>query len=258
MYLCLLSVQGEDCDEFTIQPQDVVAMAGQVAMMRCQYSGVDVEWDKDGTAILPTQEPCDCQVTEDGTLHFNNVSIQDEGEYACVAQIGFSAVRCSAYLRIADGCENRWSGSGDWSGSGHGIIKTATRFTFTVPASMPSISPPKTTKIPTLTNPLSPVLLNAIVALSTLVLVLVVVVVVMVVVMAVVCGLWRNRRGHGRSDNEGEMDLNPAYQTTASLTTNPAYQTTASLIPSTTNPAYAGPPVNIHPPHAYEDVFNCQ
>ena len=86
---------------FTIRPQDVVAMAGQMAMMRCEYTGVDVEWDREGTSIIATQEPCNCQRAEDGTLHFNNVSKEDEAKYTCVAQIGFMAARCSAFLWIA-------------------------------------------------------------------------------------------------------------------------------------------------------------
>ena len=86
---------------FTIQPQDVVALAGQMAMMRCQYTGVDIEWDRDGTSIIATQEPCNCQVSEDGTLQFNNVSKEDESKYTCVAQIEFIAKRCSAHLRLA-------------------------------------------------------------------------------------------------------------------------------------------------------------
>ena len=72
-----------------------------MAMMKCQYSGVDVEWDKDGTSIASMQEPCNCQVTDDGTLHFNNVSKEDEAQYTCVAQMGFMAARCSAHLWIA-------------------------------------------------------------------------------------------------------------------------------------------------------------
>ena len=264
-----------------------------MAMMRCEYTDVSVEWDKEGTSILPMQEPCDCHVTDDGTLHFNNVSIQDEAKYTCIAQMGFTAARCSAYLRIADECENCWSSSRDSSLPilpvtthtlatstdttgipSSSLERTTEILTLTNPSSVqttskdtmatgiPSSSPPRTTKM---TNPSSPVvsdvLLSAIVALSTLVLILVVVVVVLVVML--VCIVWRNRRGYGRSGNEGEMDvdLNPAYQTTVSLissTTNPAYQTTASFVPSTTNPAYAGLPVNIHPPHLYEDVLNYQ
>ena len=266
-------------------------------MMRCNYTDVPVEWDKEGTSIIPMQEPCDCHVTDDGTLHFNNVSIQDEAKYTCIAQMGFIASRCSAYLRI-DECHSCWSNSRDSSlptlpvtthtlatfADTTGIPSSSLERTTEIPTSssvqttskdtmatcIPSSSPPRTTEI------VSDVLLSAIVVLSTLVLMLVVVVVVLVVML--VCIVWRNRRGYGKSDIEGEMDVdlnpayqtaassvpsttNPAYQTTASLipsTTNPAYQTTASLIPSTTNPAYAGLPVNIHPPHLYEDVLNYQ
>ena len=72
-----------------------------MAMMKCNYTGVPVDWDKEGTSIIPMQEPCDCHVTDDGTLHFNNVSKQDEAKYTCIAQVGFISARCSAYLWIA-------------------------------------------------------------------------------------------------------------------------------------------------------------
>ena len=122
----------------------------------------------------------------------------------------------------------------------------------TVSTSVPSSSPSRTIIIPTSTNPSyasctrvveSPTLsdasrlplhphvlyavLSAIVALLLLGILL---------VSLCICCRRKGIRGESR-----EMELNPAYQTTASLTsstTNPAYQTTASLIPSTTNPAY--------------------
>ena len=257
-FCCLSSAEAiEHCDAFTVQPQDVAAMAGQVAVMRCNYTGVHVEWDRDGTFILPMQEPCNCQVTEDGTLHFNNVSKQDEGKYTCVAQMDFIAVRCSASLTIVNQmlnqtCESCWSSSSSLPTLPVTTHSLAVQTTSSDMDHMVPSSPPRTTVIP---NP-SSIHLVALLVLSTLVLVLVVVVLVLVLVLVFI--VWRNRKGYGRSDNEGDIELNPVYQTTASLTTNPVYQTTASLIPSTTNPAYAGPPVNIHPPHVYEDGFYCQ
>ena len=289
-FCCLSSAEPfENCDAFTVQPQDVVAMAGQVAMMRCNYTGRYVEWDKDGTSILHMQEPCNCQVSEDGTLHFNKVSKQDEGKYTCVAQMGFIAVRCSVYLTVVNQmlnqmCESRWSSSSSLPTLPVTTHTPAVQTTSTDMDHMVPSSPPRTSEIPNSSS----MHVVALVVLSTLVLVLVVVVVVLVFIV------WRNRKGYRRSDNEGDIELNPVYQTTASLTTNPVYQTTASLttnpvyqttaslttnpvyqttaslttnpayqttasfIPSTTNPAYAGPPVNIHLPHVYEDVFYCQ
>ena len=235
VFCCPSSIQAhdQDCDEFTVQPQDVVALAGQMAMMKCEYTGLAVEWDKEGYSIIPMHdEPCDCHVTDDGTLHFNNVSRQDEGEYTCVAQMGFSAARCSASLWIADECETCWSSSRDSSLPTPPVtthtLAVQTTSTDTVPTSVPSSSPLRTTEM---TNPSSPVvsdvLLSAIVAL----LILSTLVIVLVVLVVVVCVVWRNRRGYRISDNEGEMDVD----------LNPAYQTTASFIPSASLSNYCLP-----------------
>ena len=55
MYFCCLSsiqAHDQDCDEFNVQPQDVVASAGGMAMMKCEYTGLAVEWDKEGYSII--------------------------------------------------------------------------------------------------------------------------------------------------------------------------------------------------------------
>ena len=90
--------------EFTLQPEDVVAGAGDMAMMRCEYtstSGTEVaQWDFEGTAIFAEDPPCGCSIEEDGTLHFSNITADDAGEYTCVVQSGFNTFRCSATLRL--------------------------------------------------------------------------------------------------------------------------------------------------------------
>ena len=147
----------------------------------------------------------------------------------------------SASLWIADEFENCWSSSRDSTHSSLLTLPVTTHTlivqTDTVPTSVPSSSPLRTTEM---TNPSSPVVSDVLLSSIVALLILSTLVIVLVVLVVVVCVVWRNRRGYRISDNEGEMDvdLNPAYQTTASFipsATNPAYQTAASLIPSTTN-----------------------
>ena len=88
------------CTEFTTQPQDVVARAGTMDFMECVYMdpNLAVSWEKDGIY----DQSCDCQVTSDGTLEFNDISAEETGEYSCFVQIAFGVSRsCSAYLRLA-------------------------------------------------------------------------------------------------------------------------------------------------------------
>lgn len=93
------------CTDFTTQPQDVVARAGTMDFMECVYMdpNLAVFWEKDGTSIggLDDQS-CDCQVTSDGTLEFNDISAEETGEYFCSVLIALGVSRsCPAYLRLA-------------------------------------------------------------------------------------------------------------------------------------------------------------
>ena len=91
--------------EFTVKPEDVVARAGDMAMMACEYiteSGTQgvVEWDFEGTSILANDPPCGCSIDTTGTLHFNNITAQDAGEYKCVVTLNFQSHECPATLRL--------------------------------------------------------------------------------------------------------------------------------------------------------------
>ena len=79
-----------------------MARAGEMAMMQCEYINQEpVEWDKDGTSVISGDSPCDCTISRDGHLLFNNVSAEDVGDYTCVVTIMFNPHRCSATLRLA-------------------------------------------------------------------------------------------------------------------------------------------------------------
>lgn len=88
-------------DGFTIQPEDVVAVVGEMVQMDCQYEDDRaLSWLKDGTAILSDSE--DTFVHPNGTLQFNSVDMEDVGTYECRVQLGFTDFRtCSAELRLA-------------------------------------------------------------------------------------------------------------------------------------------------------------
>ena len=98
-------------DGFTIQPEDVVAVVGQMVQMDCQHEATFVNWEKDGTTILDSD---DTIVHSNGTLQFNSVDLEDVGTYDCVARVGFgTSVECSAKLRLAG--ELVWAGLGHMS-----------------------------------------------------------------------------------------------------------------------------------------------
>ena len=79
-----------------------MARVGEMAMMQCEYTNQEpVEWDKDGTSIISGGSLCDCTISGDGHLIFNNVTTEDVGVYTCVVIIAFLPHRCSATLRLA-------------------------------------------------------------------------------------------------------------------------------------------------------------
>ena len=90
---------------FHMRPEDVVARAGQAAMMTCLYDEAGTEvitWDKDMTSVAPGSS-CDCIIMENGyVLQFNNISLDDVGRYTCHLQVGPSDFQsCSAVLKLA-------------------------------------------------------------------------------------------------------------------------------------------------------------
>ena len=89
-------------DGFTIQPEDVAAVVGEMVQMDCHYEGdgtAALAWEKDGTSILGDE---DRFVHSNGTLQFTSVNTEDVGTYECVVQLGFGDFRrCSAELRLA-------------------------------------------------------------------------------------------------------------------------------------------------------------
>ena len=89
-------------DGFTVQPEDVVAVVGQMVQMDCQYgdtTSLSLDWEKDGTSILDGE---DMFVHSNGTLQFNSVEVDDVGTYDCVVRTGFAqSFQCSAQLRLA-------------------------------------------------------------------------------------------------------------------------------------------------------------
>ena len=94
---------------------DVVENAGGMDFMECEYDDLPLTlfWEKDGTSIgTGLSEPCDCQVTSNGTrsiLEFNNISADETGEYTCSVLVGHGDTRrCSANLKLAG--ENTYIG----------------------------------------------------------------------------------------------------------------------------------------------------
>ena len=77
-----------------------------MAMMACEYttqSGISVvvDWDFEGTSVIPEDPPCGCSIdATDGSLHFNNITAQDAGEYKCGVQYMFEIHECAATLRL--------------------------------------------------------------------------------------------------------------------------------------------------------------
>ena len=73
--------------------------------MECVYIDPDLSvfWESEGTSIGGRgDQPCNCQVTSDGTLEFNNISADETGDYVCNVQVSFGvAKRCSANLILA-------------------------------------------------------------------------------------------------------------------------------------------------------------
>lgn len=88
-------------DGFTIQPEDVVAVVGEMVQMDCQYEDDRaLSWLKDGTAILSDSE--DTFVHSNGTLQFTSVDMEHVGTYECRVQFGFGVFhKCFAELRLA-------------------------------------------------------------------------------------------------------------------------------------------------------------
>jgi hypothetical protein len=95
----------EQCEEFHVRPEDVVARAGLAALMTCLFDVAGVEvitWDKDMTSITGPGSSCDCGIEQNGQLQFNNVSLEDVGRYTCNLQVGIGDFRsCSAVLKLA-------------------------------------------------------------------------------------------------------------------------------------------------------------
>ena len=87
---------------------DVVASAGEVAFMRCEYTpssdDIDpaIQWERGGTPVVAEDSPCDCEVTVEGTLRFHNVTANDAGEYRCFVLVAHGQTAdCPATLRLA-------------------------------------------------------------------------------------------------------------------------------------------------------------
>ena len=88
------------CTEFATPPQRVVAELGQMAQMDCVYNlSKPVTWE-DGTSILDFNDG-HLTLFSNGTLQFNSVTEEDEGDYSCVALVGNGkTARCTGNLRL--------------------------------------------------------------------------------------------------------------------------------------------------------------
>lgn len=81
---------------FTVEPQDTLAVRGNMAMLNCSVHSdaatpVHIEWKKDGTFLSLVSDDRR-HILPDGTLVFSHVvhakhNKPDEGTYQCVATI---------------------------------------------------------------------------------------------------------------------------------------------------------------------------